>query len=326
MRRRDFIAGIGSTVFPPAVARAQRSALPVVAFVMPALRDTSARYVAAFREGLGEIGYAEGRDVTIEYHWLEGQYDGVPVLMAGLVRSRVAVIVAIGPSAVALAAKAATATIPILFMVSHDPVSDGLVASLGRPGGNATGTNILVQEAAAKRLELLHRLVPNAVCIALLLNPANGQSEALLREVQLAATAIGVQIRVVNASGSREIDEAFETFAQDRPDALFVANDPLFQSLGVQFATLATGNRIPTAYHTREPVLAGGLMSYGIDQAGMFHQTGIYTGRILNGERPADLPVQQATKFEFVLNLKTAKALNLNVTPDVLSIADEVIE
>jgi putative ABC transport system substrate-binding protein len=310
----------------PASAPGQQRAAPVVAFVISVLRNSSATFVAAFGKGLGEIGYVEGRNVTVEYHWLEGQYDRVPALMADLVRRRVAVIVAPGPSAVALAAKGATATIPILFMVSHDPVSDGLVASLGRPGGNATGTNILVQEAAAKRLELLHRLVPDAVRIALLLNPTNGQSEALLQVVLEVARAIGLQIHVVNASTSNEIDAAFETFARDYPDALFVANDPIFQSLGVQFAILTARHRIPAAFHTREPVVAGGLMSYGTDQAEMFHQTGVYTGRILNGEKPADLPVVQSTKFEFVINLRTAKALNVSIPSALLALADEVIE
>lgn len=326
IKRRTFIAGLGSAAAWPAVTRGQQVGVPVVGVVWLTPRDASATMLAAFRKGLGETGYVDGRNVTVVYHFLEGQYDLVPMLMADLVHRQVAVIVALGPNAVALAAKAATATIPTLFMVSHDPVLDGLVASVGRPGGNATGVNILVQEVAAKRLAMLHKLVPNAVRIAVLLNPNNGQSEALLQEVQEVARTIGLQIQAINAGTSNEIDAAFDTFARDRPDALFVANDPFFHGRGVQFATLTARDRIPAAYQSRDLVAAGGLMSYGTDLTESFRQIGVYTGDILKGAKPGDLPVVQSTKFEFVINLRTARSLGIEVPPTLLALADEVIE
>jgi putative ABC transport system substrate-binding protein len=264
--------------------------------------------------------------VTVEYHWLEGQYDRLPALVADLVRRQVAVIATPG-SVPTLAAKAATATIPIVFGVGDDPVKLGLVASLARPGGNVTGINFFLNEVAAKRLRLLHDLVPKAVRIAMLLNPGNASvAESTLRDVQQAAPTLGLQIQVLNASTIGEIDAAFAVLARESPDALFVAPDALFGSRRGQFATLTARDRIPAAYAIRELVEAGGLMSYGTDLADMFHQVAVYTGSILKGAKPADLPVLQSTKFEFVLNLQTARALGIEVPPGVLSIADEVIE
>ena len=283
--------------------------------------------LAAFRKGLNETGYVEGQNVTVEYHWLDGQYDRLPPLMADLVRRRVAVIATPGSNPAALAAKAATTTIPIVFGVGEDPVKLGLVASLARPGGNATGINFFVAEVAAKRLGLLHDLVPKAVRIAVLVNPANASSaEATLRDIPEAARAIGLQIQVLNASTSREIEAAFATLVRDRADALFVAPDGFFISRRVQFATLATRHGIPAAYSSREDVEAGGLMSYGTDGLDMFRQVGVYTGQILKGAKPADLPVLQSTKFEFVINLQTARALGIEVPNSIQLLADEVIE
>jgi putative ABC transport system substrate-binding protein len=326
MRRREFVTLVGAAAAWPLTARAQQPTMPVVGFIRDGSADASARYVAAFRKGLSETGYVEGHNVTIEYHWLEGQYDRLPALVADLVHRQVAVIAT--PGAVpTLAAKAATATIPIVFGVAEDPVQLGLVASLARPGGNATGINVFNQEVVAKRLRLLHDLVPKAVRIAVLLNPADAApAETTLRAVQQAAPTIGLQIQILNAATIGEIDAVFATFADQRPDALFVAPDAFFVNRAMQFATLTARDRIPAAYATRDTVAVGGLMSYGTDLADMFHQIGAYTGRILKGEKPADLPVVQSTKFEFVLNMKTARALGIEVPPGLLSIADEVIE
>jgi putative ABC transport system substrate-binding protein len=300
--------------------------MPVVGFIRDGSADASARLAAAFRKGLNETGYVEGQNVTVEYHWLEGQYDRLPVLVADLVRRQVAVIATPG-GVPALAAKAATATIPIVFGVGEDPVKLGLVASLARPGGNATGINFFIQEAVAKRLRLLHDLVPKAVRIAVLVNPGNASvAETTVRELQQAAPTMGLQIRILNASTIGEIDTAFAILARERPDALFVAGDAFFVSGRVQLATLTARDGIPAAYGVREPVEAGGLMSYGTDLTEMFHQVGVYTGSILKGAKPADLPVLQSTKFEFVINLRTARTLGIEVPPGVLSIADEVIE
>jgi putative ABC transport system substrate-binding protein len=325
--RRELIRLLGGTAFAfPLAARAQQSALPVVGFIRVGSADASARFVAAFRKGLNETGYVEGQNVTVEYHWLEGRYDRLPALMADLVRRQVAVIATPGNQP-ALAAKAATATIPIVFGVGEDPVRLGLVASLARPGGNATGINFFVNEVMAKRLRLLHDLVPKAVRIAVLLNPANaGIAETTLRDVQEAAPTIGLQTQVLNATTIGEIDAAFATFARERPDALFVAGDAFFANRAVQFATLTARDRIPATYSLRDYVAAGGLMSYGTDLADSFHQVGVYTGSILKGAKPADLPVLQSIKFEFVINLQTARALDIEVPPGVLAIADEVIE
>ena len=283
--------------------------------------------MAAFRKGLNETGTIEGQNVTVEYHWLEGQYDRLPAMMADLVRRQVAVIATPGNMPAALAAKAATATIPIVFAVGEDPVKLGLVASLARPGGNATGVNFFASEVLAKRLRLLHDLVPKAIRVAVLVNPANAPSaESTLREVQGAAPTIGLQIQILNATTIGEIDAAFATLARERPDALFVTRRRILQQPRRQFAVLTARDRIPAAYSVRELVAAGGLMSYGTNFADMFHQVGVYTGNILKGAKPADLPVLQSTKFEFVLNLKTARNLGLTIPPGILAIADEVIE
>ena len=310
----------------PLAARAQQSTMPVVGFVRDGSADASARFVAAFRKGLNETGYVEGQNVTVEYHWLEGQYDRLPSLVADLVRRQVAVIATPGVTP-SLAAKAATAAIPIVFGVGDDPVRLGLVASLARPGGNATGINFFNGVVIAKRLRLLHDLMPKAVRVAVLVNPTNAaNTEFTLREVQEAASTIGLQIQILNASTIDEIDAAFATLARERPDALFVAGDAFFVYRAAQLVTLAARDRIPATYAARELVAAGGLMSYGTDLADMFHQVGVYTGSILKGAKPADLPVLQTTKFELVINRATAKALGLTIPAGVLSIADEVIE
>jgi len=324
MRRREFIAGLGAVVWPLA-ARAQQPTVPLVAFVSPGSADDF--NAAAFRKGLGETGYVEGQNVFVEYHWLEGQYDRLPALMADLVRRRVAVIATSGSQPAAIAAKAATATIPIVFAVADDPVKLGLVASLSRPGGNATGINFFNSETAAKRLALLHALVPKAVRVAVLVNPANATTaESTLESAQEAARTLGLQIQVLNASTSREIDSAFATIERERPDALFLANDGFLASRRVQFVTLAAYHRIPAAYPQRTVVAVGGLMSYGGDGEENIRQVGAYIGTILKGTKPADLPVVQSTKFKFVINLQTARLLGIEVAPTLLALADEVIE
>jgi putative tryptophan/tyrosine transport system substrate-binding protein len=328
MRRREFITLVGGAAATwPLAARAQQPAMPVVGFVFGGWADTSARYVAAFRKGLNETGYVEGQNVTVEYHWLEGKYDGLPALLADLARRQVAVIATPGDTPAALAAKAATATIPIVFGVGQDPVKLGLVANLAQPSGNATGINFFNAEVIAKRLRLLHDLVPKAVRVAVLVNPANAPlTESTSREVKEAAPTIGLQIQIFNASTIGEIDAAFSAFARERPDALFVGPNAFFTHRRGQFATLTARDKMPAAYAVREFVEAGGLMSYGTDLGDTFHQVGVYTGSILKGAKPAELPVLQSTKFEFVINLQTARALGIEVPPGVLSIADEAIE
>jgi putative ABC transport system substrate-binding protein len=327
VRRREFIVGLGGAAAAwPFAARAQQPVMPVVGFVNISSAGAFAGYAAAFRKGLSESGYVDGKNVTVEYHHLDGQYDRLPALMADLVRRRVAVIATFGAPSV-IAAKAATGIIPIVFGVGEDPVKLGLVASLARPGGNATGINFFAAEVNTKRFGLLHELVLKAVRVAVLVNPTDAtDAESTLREVQEAARIIGVQIDVLNASTSREIDAAFVTLARERPDALFVAGDAFFSSGGVQLVTLTARDRIPAAYSSRDIVAAGGLMSYGTNVADSFRQVGVYTGNILKGTKPTDLPVVQSTKFEFVINLKTAKALGLTIPPGLLAIADEVIE
>jgi putative ABC transport system substrate-binding protein len=327
MRRRAFITLLGGAAAWPLVARAQQPALPVIGVLDLGSREASARYVAAFRKGLGETGTIEGQNVTVEYHWLESP-DRLPALVADLVRRRVAVIATPGSGPATLAAKAATATIPIVFGVAEDPVASGFVASLARPGGNLTGATSLNVEVVAKRLGLLHDLVPKAVRIAVLVNPTNAPTvvEATVRDTKEAASAIGLQVQILYAGTIGEIDAAFAALARDRPDALFVAPNQFFASRRVQFATLAAIHRIPTAYSNGDFVAAGGLMSYGSDPADIYRQVGLYTGKILNGAKPADLPVLQSTKFELVINLQTARALGIEVPPGLLAIADEVIE
>ena len=332
MKRREFIVLFGGAAATwPLAARAQQPAkettMPVVGFLNPGSADAFAREAAAFRKGLNETGTVEGQNVTVEYHWLEGHYDRLPALLADLVRRQVAVIAMPAFAQAALAAKAATATIPIVFGVAEDPVRLGLVTSLARPSGNATGINFFNREVVAKRLRLLHDLLPKAVRIAVLLNPANASSdESTLRDVQQAAPTLGLQIQILNATTISEIDAAFATLARERPDALFVAGDAFFANRAVQFATLTAINKIPAAYSNRDVVAVGGLMSYGTDLADMFRQVGVYTGKILKSAKPADLPVVQSTKFVFAINLQTARALGIEVPPAVLAIADEVIE
>jgi putative tryptophan/tyrosine transport system substrate-binding protein len=326
IKRREFIVGLGSAAAWPVVARAQQ-ALPVVAFVNAATAEASAVKAAAFRRGLTEAGYNDGQNVTVEYHWLEGQLLRLPVLMADLVRRRVAVIATPGTPAAAIAAQRATATIPIVFGVGDDPVKLGLVASLARPGGNATGINFFTQEITAKRLGLLHEMVPKAVRIAVLVNPASGPSaETTSREAEDGARALGLQIHVLKASTSGEINAAFAALAPARADGLLVVGDGFLSSRRVQIATLAARERIPAIYAERDHVSAGGLMSYGTDLPESFRQVGVYAGNILKGAKPADLPVVQSTRFEFIINMQTAKALGIEVPPTLLALADEVIE
>jgi putative ABC transport system substrate-binding protein len=332
MRRREFItllgAGAAAPLFLwPHAARAQQSAMPVVAFINAGSAEGAAHNAAAFRQGLIETGYVEGRNVTIEYHWLEGRYDRVPALIAELVSRRVAVIATPGNPTAALAAKATTATIPIVFGVGEDPVRLGLVANLARPGGNATGINFFASEAWPKRLGLLHDLVPKAVRIAVISNQRNiAIAEHILKDLENAAGALALKIQVFNASIGPEIETAFTAIARERADALFVAPDAFFASRRVQFAILAARDRIPACYSNRDFVEAGGLMSYGTDIADSFRQVGVYAGKILNGAKPADLPVTQSTKFQLAINLQTARALGLDVPSGLLLAADEVIE
>jgi putative ABC transport system substrate-binding protein len=326
MRRRDFITFLGgAAVAWPLAVRAQQLAMPVVGFVNAGSSD--APLAAAFRNGLNEAGYVEGQNVTVEYHWLDGQFDRLPALMADLVRRRIAVIATPAGNLAALAAKAATTEIPVVFGVGEDPVKLGLVASLARPGGNLTGINFFANDLAAKRLALLHELVPKAVRIAVLVNPANiPATESTLRDIPNAASAIGLEIQVLNASTKSEIEAAFATLVRDRADALYVAGDTFFTSRRVQFATLAARYGIPASYASREAVEVGGLMTYAADRPDMYHRVGAYTGLILKGAKPSDLPVLQSTKFEFVINLQTARALGLDVSLQLQQRADEVID
>jgi putative tryptophan/tyrosine transport system substrate-binding protein len=326
MKRREFITLLGGAAVWPVGARAQQPT-PIVSFVSLGSPAASAPRVAAFQKGLSETGHVQSQNVTVEYYWLDGRFDRLPSLMADLVRRRVAVIATPGQTAAAQAAKAATTTIPIVFGVGDDPVKLGLVSSLARPGGNVTGVNYFVQEVLAKRLGLLHELVPKAVRITVLVNPANAPvAEVMLRDVPEAARGLGLQIRVLNASTSREIEAAFATLERDQADALFIAPDGFFTGRTSQFVTLASRDRIPTSCGNREMVEAGLLMSYGTDNWDMFHRVGVYTGQILKGANPADLPVLQSTKFEFVINMQTARALGLDVPPTLLARADGVIE
>jgi putative ABC transport system substrate-binding protein len=325
IRRRDFITFVGGAAAWPLTAGAQQEAIPTVAFLNGSAPDTSIE--ATFRKGLSETGYIDGRNVLVEEHWLDGQYDLLPTVIADLVRRRVAVIATPGFLPATVAAKAATDTIPIVFGVTEDPVKLGLVASLARPGGNATGINFFNTEITAKRLSLLHELVPKAARIAVLVNPANGLSvENSLREVSLAADTLGLQIKVLKASVADEIDAAFAFLARDRVDALFVFGDGFFHGRRVQLATLAARDHLPSSYTAPEYVEAGGLMSYGTKLSDVFRQAGIFTGSILKGAKPADLPVIQSSRFELFINLQTAKALGVEVPPMLLARADEVIE
>jgi putative ABC transport system substrate-binding protein len=329
--RREFTALLGGAAALPLAwprpARAQQRAMPVIGFLNATSPDGYTERLRAFRQGLKESGYVEGENVAIEYRWAENQIDRLPALAAELVRRKVAVITTIGGATPAFAAKAATTTIPIVFVVAEDPVRLGLVRSLARPGGNATGINFLIAELVAKRLELLRELVPAATRVAVLVNPANATTtETTLRDVQPAARAMGLQIQVVRASTSREIDAEFSMFVRERPDALFVGGDAFFTSRRIQLAHLATLHKVPAIYASREHAEAGGLMSYGTNFPDTFRQVGVYAGRILKGAKPADLPVVQASKFELVINAQTARMLGLTVSSSLLARADEVIE
>jgi putative tryptophan/tyrosine transport system substrate-binding protein len=326
MRRREFIAGIGGTAAWTFRAKAEQP-MPTVAFVTARSEHTSLYIVDAFRKGLGETGYVEDRNVRVEYHWLEGQFKRLPALMADLVRRRVAVIATLNNTLIATTAKGATATIPIVFSVGADPVKNGLVASFARPGGNATGINYFALEVLAKRLELLHALAPKATRVAILVNPADGPSaNVTLRSVEDAARSIGLRTRVLGASTSPEVDTAFASLADEREDnVLFVAPDWLFQSHSEQLVALTARDKIPAAYPDRATVQAGGLMSYGTDGADTYRHVGVYTGNILKGARPADLPIQQSTKFEFVINRNTAKSLGLEI-PVILRVSANLID
>jgi putative ABC transport system substrate-binding protein len=327
MRRREFIALLGGAVAWPLAARAEQTAMPVVGFLNPTSPDTFADRLNGFRRGLKEAGFAEGETVAIVYRWAENLNDRLPELATELARRPVNVIAATGGSNSALAAKAASTTIPVVFAVAEDPVKLGLVGSLARPGGNLTGINYFSNELTAKRLELLHELVPAAIRVSVHVNPTNAvNAEAIIRDVERAAHAMGLQIRILEAGSSGEIDAALTTFEHDRPDALFVGNDQFFSSRRVQLVNWASRYALPSTFSAHEIAEAGGLMSYGTSQTDAWHQVGVYTGRILKGEKPADLPVVQSTKFKLVINHQTARMLGIIVPDKLLVAADEVIE
>ncbi len=327
MRRRTFIAFLSSAAVAwPLAAHAQQPQTLVIGFLSSRSPGDSAYLVAAFRRGLGETGYVEGQNVAIEFRWAQGQYDRLPALVADLVNRQVAVLVAVGGEPSALAAKAASSTIPLVFTTGGDPVKIGLVDSLNRPGGNATGVSLLTSTPEAKRLGLLHELVPSAALIGVLINPNYQQAEAQARELQEAARSIGQRLHVVNAKNEGELESAFATLVQERADALLVSADPFFDTKRDRIIAFAAQYRLPAIYQFRDYAVAGGLMSYGISITDGYRQVGIYTGQILKGAKPAELPIQQSIKFEFVINLKTAKALGLEVPPTMSARADEVIE
>jgi len=326
MRRREFIAGVGGAAAWSLAARAQQPTMPVIGLLDPRSPDAMVDRLRAFRLGLKDVGYVEGENVTIIYRFAEDQNDRLPELAAELVRRQVTVIAASATTA-APAAKAATTTIPIAFIVAQDPVRLGLVASLARPGGNLTGINFFSGELAAKRLDLLHDLLPRAVRVAVLVNPADTANTAsILRDVEAAARAIGLQVQVLNASTSREINAAFEDVGRDRPDAVYVGSNTFLTARRIQVVQLAAFHRLPAVYPTPDFVQVGGLMSYGANVMDAFRQLGIYAGRILKGAKPADLPVVQSSKFDLVINAETARMLGLAVPPMLLAHADEVIE
>ena len=325
MKRRDLISVLGGAVLGwPLVAPAQKSAMPVIGFLGAASPAQMAPYVAGLRRGLNETGYVEGKNVAIEFRWAEGHYDRVPALAADLVRRQVTILFASAAGGGARAAKAATSTIPIVFTSGRDPVDSGLVASLGHPGGNLTGINFLTTELGEKRLELLHALVPQATVIAYIVNP-NGTVATFTRKLQETARKFGLQLRLLSAANEQEIDAAFATFAQLRPGALLVDTDIFFNGRREQFVALAARYKVPAIYEGREFVAAGGLMSYGASVPEAYRLAGIYVGKILNGAKPADLPVMQSTKIELVINAKTAKVLGLKIPQLLLLRADEVI-
>jgi putative tryptophan/tyrosine transport system substrate-binding protein len=326
LKRREFITLLGSAAAWPVAARAQQRPTPLIGFLNSLSREGWLAYLAAFHQGLKEAGYVDGQNVTIEYRWADGHYDRLPILAADLVRLHVDLIVATGGNPSAHAAKAATTTTPIVFITAGDPVKEGFVASLNRPGGNMTGVSIITTLLEAKRLELLHDLIPDAVVIAVLLNPNFSEAETQLKVVQIAAERLGQQIRVLNAGSEAEIDRAFAELNQHRTKALLVVSDPFFFGVRDKLIGLAARYAIPTIYFVREFTVEGGLMSYGASLSHTYHQMGVYSGRILKGDKPADLPVEQPTRFELVLNLKTAKALGLSVPQTLQVTAEEVIE
>jgi putative ABC transport system substrate-binding protein len=326
MNRREFITLVGGAAAWPLVARAQQSAMPVIGYLYAGSSAPVASLIAVFRDGLAENGYIEGRNVMIEYRYADGRYDRLPDLAADLVRRHVAVIVTPPSTAAALAAKGATRTIPIVFAVTDDPAKLGLVASLSRPGGNATGVNFLVAELVAKRLALLRELVPAAVRVVVLVNPDNANTESVTKDLKQAAPALDMRIDVIHARDSREIEAAFAALVRTKADALLVGPDSVFQNRRVQLATLAARHAVPTVFPVREFVEVGGLMSYGTSLTNAYRQLGVYTGRILKGTKPGELPVVQSTKFELLINLPTARALGIDIPPTLLARADEVIE
>ena len=327
MQRRRFLGILGGTAVAwPLTARAQPRSMPVVGFLNTGSREPFADYLKAFHDGLGAAGYVEGRNVAIEYRWAEGNRARVKEMAADLVRRRVDVIAATGGSPAALEAKAATTAIPIVFQVGVDPVKIGLVASLSRPGGNVTGATMLAADLAAKRLELLRELAPNATTIAALFNPAGPAATLQMNDVKSAVTASGIRLHILEASSARDVDAVFRSLASLQADVLFIGADPLFNELSEKIAALALRQRIPAIYQFRPFATAGGLLSYGGSLTDAYHQAGSYTGRLLKGDKPADLPVQQSTKVELIVNLKTAKALGVTVPQTLLARADEIIE
>jgi putative ABC transport system substrate-binding protein len=328
MRRREFITllGGGAAAWPLAARAQQRSAMPVIGFLHAGSPEPNVNLVAAFRNGLGEVGFVEGQNVAIEFRWAAGEDARLPDMAADLVRRRVNVIVTPASTPAALAAKAATTTIPIVFTTGGDPVALGLVASLNRPGGNVTGVAFMSVELTAKRLGLLHELVPGAARIFALANPNYAFAETIAADLTAAAATLGLHIEVVHAGTIREIDEAFATMVRSRADALLLAADAFFTNRRTQIVTFATRHGLPTIFASQVFVQAGGLLSYGADLPGTYRQAGVYTGRVLKGEKPADLPVTQPTKLELVINLATARALGITIPNTLLVIADEVIE
>jgi len=330
MKRREFIAGLGaaatSSVLWPLAARAQQPAMPVIGFLSARSAWDSVRNVAAFGKGLEEAGFTEGKNLSIEYRFAEGQLDRLPELAAELVRRPVAVLVAVGGASSALVAKKATSTIPIVFVIGGDPVGLGLASSLSRPDGSATGMTIISADLAQKRLGLLRELVPNATALAALVNPDTPEGRVQLSDMRAAALSLGLNLRILEVGDEKGIESAFATLAQDKPDALLVGSDPVFDVHRDRLVALVAAAALPAIYQFRDFAAAGGLMSYDPDIADAHRQVGVYTGRILKGAKPADLPIQQPIKFQLVLNLKTAKTLGLDVPPTLLARADEVIE
>jgi putative tryptophan/tyrosine transport system substrate-binding protein len=328
LKRRDFITLLGGAAAGawPLSTRAQQPAVPVIGYLSARSPDDTAHLVAAFRRGLGEQGFVEGQNVTIEYQWALGQYDRLPAMATELVRRPVIVLATTGGEPSALAAKAATSTIPIVFSIGGDPVKHGLAASLNRPGGNATGVSLLITSVETKFLGLLHELVPQATTVGFLLNPSLPQSGSQISDVREAARTLNLQVHILRAGTDREIESAFESVAPQNIQALAVSADGFFDTRREKLVALAARHAVPTIYHFREFAVAGGLVSYGIDASDAYRLVGVYTGRVLKGDKPADLPVVQSTKFQLVINLKTAKALRLEIPDKLLALADEVIE